>query len=373
MIMNPPGRRLASACLLLAVATFLAACAPTGGPESPMRAVAEPPVSSAPHPASPTPFQVARPTASMAPADMPSFPQQLTSGGCCAYPFWLDDSSTVYYLGRDSAGRSSVMAQGLTAGSPEAVFDRPAWFDADGRFAEYPSGEFTVVSRLSDHVEWRLPTGGRPLKFAPVGSRVAWIVSSNSIANRDQRRSAIWISQIDGDERRRLIDVIGGSLVGWAEDGDALFVSGRLQAQGPAGIWRVALGGVPTLLFEAERVRDVSLSPDRRVLAFYIAFADDVSQDGLWLLDGIRGESTKLEAFGAFRWRGRNRLLVIPLNMNPSPLTLEEYQVGRADPIHEFSFPSLPIADNDWSVSPDGQIVVYRSNLDGNLWWVRLK
>ncbi|MGA9534049.1 MAG: hypothetical protein WBR18_15110 [Anaerolineales bacterium] len=373
--MNPPGRRRLSVWLVLvAAAGSLVACAPNSRSDSPIPPASQAPTSMGPSSTpSATPFQAAISTSSPPPVEPFAKPRQLTSGGCCAYPFWMADSSTVYFLGQGSDGQSRILAQGLSADSPEVAFERPAWFDRMGRFAAYPAGELTIVRRLGDNVEWRIPTGGRPLEFSPDGSQVAWIVSSNSIANRDRLRSAIWSGQFDGSERRHVVDVIGGSLLGWTADSAGLLVSGRLEAQGPAGVWHIELGKEPTLLFNAERVREASLSPEARWLAFYIAFSDDVSQDGLWLLDTVSGESVKLDSFGAFRWRGPDRLLVIPLDPQSDRVVFDEYQPGQADPIGEHSFPSMPIDDNDWSLSPDGRVIVYRSSLDGNLWWASLE
>jgi hypothetical protein len=105
-------------------------------------------------------------------------------------------------------------------------------------------------------------------------------------------------------------------------------------------------------------------------LAFTLAFEADPSRNGLWVVGTSGAAPRQLLSFGSHRWGPADRLFFIPFAPDDPTLTLAAFDpaTGETDMVWEGeAFPG-GIAANDWSVSPDGAWVVYRSAADAALW-----
>jgi hypothetical protein len=157
-------------------------------------------------------------------------------------------------------------------------------------------------------------------------------------------------------------------LIGWAGGSEDLLFSGRLALQGPAGIWRVSLSGSsPRFLWRTENPHGMLLSPDGAWLAFYTSFEDPPGENGIRLLrtDGI--EVRRLDQFGAYRWRDSMNLLIIPFGEDGSLPGLLQIRLPDMQRSEILPGPPLPVASNDWSVSPDGRKLLYLAAVDRSL------
>jgi hypothetical protein len=317
--------------------------------------------------ASPTPA----PTALSAPEAV-----RLTSGGCCAYPAWSPDSHWVLFFDRPAedapAGLYSVPANG---GAVTLVHPRVGVYNPDWTLLAYTQGEGTIVERLADASRWSIPSEGCTVRFSPGSSYVTWGVISSGISFPDLRQRGIWIARVDGSGAREIVTVNGGDLIGWDAGEEAIFVSGRLAPDGPAGVWRIAMeDGAGRLLMAVDRVRSALISPSGGWIAFIVAFDPDPTRNGLWLVQTDGSSVRKLDLFGAYRWRREGELLIIPLDMQAEGPSLWQVDsstgetVRLTDPKHT----KLSIANNDWQPSPDGASIVYLSFQDRNLWLLPL-
>jgi hypothetical protein len=128
------------------------------------------------------------------------------------------------------------------------------------------------------------------------------------------------------------------------------------------------------LLFAVDVPRDVLLSPGGTNLAFSIAFEAGSGRNGLWVLPTNGDTAVKLSHYGAYRWRGEDQLVVIPYDFDAPGAYLLQFDIG-ADLSWSLTSPSmtpLPIANNDWEISPDGLWMVYFSSEDGSLRLLKL-
>lgn len=352
------GRRRAAGVILLG-ASLAAAAALTGAPAAAQRGMG--PEESGLWP-TPTPAP-------------PPGPRRLTADGCCAAPSWSPDSARVVFLDRPSPlAAPGWYAVGLAGSPPERLPYPAGLLSADWSLAAFRAQEDTVVQRLRDGRRWTIPNGGRAVWFAPGGARLAWQEGELRIANPDTRVRTIWVSEADGRAARQLLTVTGGSLLGWIDDG-ALLASGRLSPEGPAGLWRVAAAdGEARLLARSERVRGASISPGGGWVAYYVAAAPDSAQNGLWVVSTRGGAPRELELFGGYRWRSEGLLLVAPLDLQAEGIALWQVEVesGGARRLTDPAAQPLPIAGNDWQVSPDGAWVVYRARPGLGLWALEL-
>jgi hypothetical protein len=82
----------------------------------------------------------------------------------------------------------------------------------------------------------------------------------------------------------------------------------------------------------------------------------------------------RLDLFGGYRWRSRDRLLVIPLELGAGGQRFVEVDVttGAARALTDPTLTPLHIEGGDWALSPDGERVVFVSAEDHNLWVIDL-
>ncbi len=294
----------------------------------------------------------------------------LTEAGCCARHWWSADASKVLYID-DPPGDSPLgIYAALTVGGQVSLVST----SVSGEDLAPQDAPPEVVEALNrGNPAFPLPADADNVRLSSDGTAVAWTVGSSLPVNVDRRQRSLWVVGGPTELRRRLAVLTGGDLVGWAEDGEAVVATGRISADGAPGIWRIPIeGSPPTQLAEAERPRAARLSPAARWLAYYLAFETEPARNGLWIV-GTSGEAARqVPSFGSYRWGADERLFFIPFDPEDRPLTLAAFEpaTGTTEVVREAeAFPG-GIAANDWSVSPDGRWVVYRSATDAALWIV---
>jgi Tol biopolymer transport system component len=301
---------------------------------------------------------------------------RLTDPGCCSRPFWSPDSTRVGFLDKPSSDRpAGVYTVSAHGGGESLVFRQPGLLSNDWSLAAYLQDGETMVMRIADGEHWAIHNEGRGIRFSPSGSSVAWIVASKGASFPDRRQQTIWVARPDGTLAHRVLTITGGGLIGWDDDEQALLLTGRVTATGKTGIWRVDLeSGTRTLLHASDGILDPLLSSDGRWLAFTVALQSDQGQNGLWVMRTDGSVTVKVTPFGAYRWRTKNHLLLIPLDLADPGAALWEVdaEAGSARQLTRPEDVPLPIANNDWAASPDGKSIVYVSSIDRAIWKVDL-
>jgi hypothetical protein len=302
--------------------------------------------------------------------------RQLTQGGCCANPWWSMDSQWILFLDRPDEGEP-VGLYGIPAegGLPDLIFDRMGEYSRDTTLVAYVDRGQAMVERWADGETWRINNEGRAIEFSPSGQTIAWIVSSRGIEHPDLRQRAVWVAERSGLRARELVTVHGGELIGWTGMEDAILVSGRLAPDLPAGLWRIEVAtGAGRLLFEADRIRNPLLSPGGNWVALLVAFDTDVDKNGIWIVGAEAQGARRLDLFGAYRWRQDEALIVVPPDLDQPGISL--WQVAAASGemwrLTDPELTSIPIANNDWEIAPDGSQMVFLSSVDRNLWVLTL-
>jgi hypothetical protein len=322
--------------------------------------------------ATPTPTVVPRPL-------VPGVPPRaiaITAAGCCSYPGWSRDSEWVLYFDAPEGAESSGLYSIPRAGGPATLLThRIGVYSTDWSLVAYPEDGRVYIERWQDGERWTVPSAGREINFSPSALSIAWEIGSSSIQNPDVQVRSVWISDVRGRNPRELVTLHGGRLIGWSQDDEALIVSGRLTPTGPAGIWRIEVeNGAGRLLFDVDDPREALLSTDGSQLAFIVAFETGPDRNGLWILQTNGDGARRLDFFGAYRWRSTDQLVVFPYDLSSSSPYLVQYDTRR-DLWWSLSSPrftQLPIANNDWQISPDGAWLVYQSYTDQSLYLLEL-
>jgi hypothetical protein len=333
---------------------------------------AQPSASETPAPLSPTSTSVPSATATLAPSATP-FPaaRQLTQGGCCVRPFWSPDGSEVRFIDKPSdTAAPGLWGIDLEGGEPYYIAERPGFYSPDETMVVYPSGGQTVIERLDDGETWTVPSGGRPVNFSPDNQQIAWQIASSTI-NFDRRAVQIWVAAVDGSVAREVIRVVGGGLAGWFPDSQRLLITRRAEE---SNLTELAIldsaSGELQVIAAAPRLRGVSLSPQGGWLAYQVTFSGDTGLDGLWLVRADGTQAKRLTVFGAYTWRGDDRLFLIPLVAGAASNRLLEVDAatGLARDLIDPATTPINIAEANWSLSPDGGRLAFVAAEDRNIW-----
>ena len=75
-----------------------------------------------------------------------------------------------------------------------------------------------------------------------------------------------------------------------------------------------------------------------------------------------------------YKWSDDQRLLIIPLDLSqPAHRLLQvEAASGQLQAVTDPAITPFKIANSDWSVSPDGEMMAFVSADDGNIWVLEL-
>ena len=343
-----------------------------------------PPTSSPTASATATPAPTAAPTTTPTPTPNPA-PKtvRLTTGGCCTQPYWSPDSTQVRFIDKRGTGALTGI-WGVPVAEPGTepvlISERVEESLAAGDYLVETTGNSTTIQRLSDSKRWTVPADGRSVLISPARTKIAWVAVDNDLL-LEQQVAVVWVADLDGSGARKVSTLRRGGLSGWISE-DELLVSGR-ESSGSREQVLSALSlnnGAMKELARAERLRGPNLSPSGAWVAYYVTFAADPTQNGLWLArtDGSQRRPISPELFGAYQWRPcpggcspeDERLLIVPFK--PDAVFHELWELdaatGEARQLTDPAITPFKIANGDWRVSPDGRYVAFVESSDRNIW-----
>jgi Tol biopolymer transport system component len=335
-----------------------------------------------------TPIPTLTPTST--PPPTPSL-RQLTTDGCCTQPFWSPDSKQVLFIDQPAPDAPlGIWGQDIARPEhePELITEHIAFYTADLTLRIELDEDTTTLERLpaplteadtqpeAQPESWTVPAEGRRISISPGQTRLAWQVSNRDLPP-ERQVTQVWVANLDGTEAEAVATLPRGGVGGWISD-DMLLLSSRESLQSREQIlYTLSLpDGRLTELVRAEQLRGSLLSPDGTWLAYYIALDEDPTQNGLWLVrtDGTGQRKLDRNLFGAYQWRDSNRLLIVPFQPEAAAHEIWEFNVETekhcrlTDP----AVTPFKIANGDWTISPDGEYVVFVESRDRNIWVLEL-
>lgn len=119
------------------------------------------------------------------------------------------------------------------------------------------------------------------------------------------------------------------------------------------------------------------LNPSCTKLVYYSTFNQNPEENGMWLVDLQTAVPTpqKLPFLGLYRWRDDQNLLYAPFDPTAASHSIYQFTVttGQNTLLVDGTQRPFLIANNNWSVAPDGRAIVFLAStgsaLDG-LWLV---
>src|SRR5262249_19227859 len=146
-------------------------------------------------------------------------------------------------------------------------------------------------------------TSGAIPSFSPDGMHLLWHDPTTETAPGTVAvPSNIWISNVDGTERKLITKLPGG--VSWL-DNDRILITVReaRSLRTDFEIYTISTGQA-VLLFYATSVRATSIAPGGRYLMYYQTMQQDPTANGLYVIETKSGATPqKLPFFGSWRWR----------------------------------------------------------------------
>ena len=337
-----------------------------------------------PHPTDePTirPTNLSTATTIPSPTPIPAQLIQLMDGTCCASPSWYLDSETILFIDKPNADAPTGMYS-VRIDAPnvsELWSERIAFYTRDFDYAQIPEQAGTRIIRLSDNKEMRVRNGGRTVQFSPDRTRILWTETRETFP-LENRVTNVMLAPIDFDagtvgQAERITQTLRGG-ASWL-DNKRLLLNGRVSRESNQSRTYVydLTTGAETEIFRAERSRLTTVSRDGSWIAYVIVNDKNAERNGLWVERADGTDEKKVELFGAAQWRDGSRLIVAPFEMG-APVSdtkqthaFYEYDAERGE-TKRLTPPSAPfkIASGDWSISPDGNKIVFVHAADNNLW-----
>lgn len=289
---------------------------------------------------------------------------RLTDPGCCTGLFWSPDGRILFL--DDPPGAEPLGIWSVDPGQPEEparLFHRwAALFTEDMAFEMKTGGSATELLPLSDGEVITVPAGGRPIRLSPGGGRAGWTTSPD--VPYERRIADVWVANLGDTAGTRIASVPRGSIVAWISE-TSLLVRGRDALSASEDVlWTVDAGsGARNEIARGERLRGEAVSPGGRWIAFYIVNSPQEDRNGMWLVspDGSPPRRMANVAFGAYRWRDADRLLVVPLDYGAPAHRLLSVDARdlNVEAVTDPALQSFRIANGEWSPSPDGRWVAF--------------
>ncbi len=307
--------------------------------------------------------------------------RQLSFDGCCAGAWWAADSQALHLLDRpEGAAQTGIYAIPVwpPGSPPEMVDTRLNMLQSGTRHLVRPAGDHSIVKEVESGLEWPLPTGGNPVRLSEDGLRAVWWEARGGRAQIDAL-GRVFSSTIDGADAGQVAALYGVEVLAFIPGSHDLLILGRPHADRALyQLLRVdSATGQSQELASGLWLDEVALSPGGSWVAYTISLdAQNPEANGVWVAPTAAGgvAARKLEVHGAYRWRDDRRLVYVPMIPGAPSHALVEYDTesGGSSLLYDPAEMPLRITGNDWSVSPDGSLLAFRSAEDRNIWVVDL-
>ncbi|MCB0213454.1 MAG: PD40 domain-containing protein [Anaerolineae bacterium] len=344
---------------------------------TPVAIAAQPTVTDTPLPI-PTPSPTANPTATVTPS--PEL-RQLVQGGCCVQPFFSPNGQQVLFIDKpDAEAPVGIYGIDLThpPATPTLINDVIGFRSPDRTIVATMDGDLAQFVDETSGERWRVDTGGNWPTYSPDAQQILW-EARDAEGAFDARQTDVWLADLRGNNPRLITTVRGGGVVGWLPDKQRLVLTSRdVPGEDIQSLWVLDINtGQKNMLAREKRLRGITISPGGQWIVFFVTFSNTPGNSGIWLANPAGTILQKLDVpgFGAYHWRNDTTLIYIPMRQTPT----DSMQLWSVDVVANTSQPLtdptqlvFSISNGDWTVSPDGQNVVFVNSVDQNLWLINL-
>lgn len=292
--------------------------------------------------------------------------RQVGMGGCCFGAWWqANDSQSLYVIDGALGQAANVYQLPLAGGDPVLVQPAPApFFSADGSHEILYQPDKTIVRRLSDATEWQILIQGYYPMLSPDNQQFAWVDTNDQLwlgTLEGESPTVIWQNQQPASDSLSVRWLDAQRLIISQRDDNRLTTLSVLNTADNSlytlGTWY--------------NLRTVTIAPGGEQLIFFSLFNPIADYDGAFLLDIVpNAVPQKLPWFGDYRWRDSHGLFYITFDPLTDIQQLHFYDLitGQSMPLTDPVTQPFTIANGDWSVAPNGEMIAFQAAQDGNLW-----
>lgn len=314
------------------------------------------------------------------PLPRPSQPQpdgewtmrRLTFDGCCPGAWWNPmEANLLYVIDGTQGQRAGIFEWNTDEGVLVNVVGQapPPYLSADGTHSIERRGDQFGIWRLADNTEWMVNTSGEWPSLNVDNTKVMWSAGSEiPLPGEEDPRRDIWIADADGGNTRMLLSEPGISAQ-WL-DSTRLLITRREELTTTIRVFDTT-DDTSFTLGSWNWLRSLSVAPGGERLMFYTAYDPDPSVNGMYTIETQpEAQAQQLAWFGAWRWRDADSLFYLPLDPTTSLHTLHYYHIptGEDRALTDPATTPFTVANGDWSVSPDGNQIVFWNAQDMTLW-----
>jgi hypothetical protein len=296
----------------------------------------------------------------------------------------------VRFIDQDpQTGRTGLFGLDITRPESEPYFitDRLGFYSPDGRLLAYPDRAtgLAVIEDLETGETWSLDLQESPPSFTPDGQKLFWVETNRDLPF-EQRVSTLWLADLQGKDRRRLITLRRGYPLAWLDNNTLLISAAEETPAANSSFEKTILArlsledGSLTELFRVERPRGISLNRARTDLVYYSTLTENGEGNGVWRVDLTEEIPTpqRLPFLGSYHWQNNQTLIYIPFAHEAESHFFYSYNLltGETRQLTSADQPLITVTNNDWAVSPDGTKIVLMASKNkklAGLWLVELK
>jgi hypothetical protein len=292
--------------------------------------------------------------------------RQLGAEGCCFGAWWAGDDSQNLYVTDGAAGQTASVYQiPLAGGSPIALQTAPAPFlSGDGSHEIRYEADKTVIRRLADGQEWQILLAGFYPVLSPDHQQVMWMDDA----------SQLWLAALEGGSPtvvwRATTRLPDPPTVRWL-DSQRILIAQR-DSQRMTTLEVLTLPESSTYrLGTWYNLRTLTIAPGGAHLIFFSLFNPDPANNGAFLLDvAPTAQPQALPWFGDYRWRDSHSLFYITFDPQTDFQQLHFYDLrtGQSSALTDPATHAFTIANGEWSVASNGEVIAWREARDGHLW-----
>lgn len=335
-----------------------------------------PPANSQRPPGSAAPLRALEPL----PTDAEWQLRQIAPDGCCGL-FWWDatDPTALYVVDGPPGSTASVLRWDYNTQTAHTTVEQapPRHTSPDGTLEITQRNSATVVTEKATGQQFTVNTSGQLPSANPNNTRLLWETTNGRfVPGGAQPIITIWMSDINGENGRLVREQRGGA-ASWL-DSDRLLLSvptADLQVRSLSVLNVVTGEETPLGIFRT--LRNLSIAPGGDSLLFYLAFQDDPANNGVYLLRTDAGPfptPTRLDWFGAWRWRDAQTLYLLPFDPATDRHTLAylDLRLGAQQTLFTPADGAFSVMNGVWEVNADGTRIVFQNADDRALWMLEL-
>jgi hypothetical protein len=292
--------------------------------------------------------------------------------GCCLAFWWHPaDANRLFAIDGTVGQIANIIEWNMSSGGPTSLFGQapPPMLSPDGTHQIVAANGQVSIRRLADNAEWVVQTQGAVPAVSTDNSRLLWLVSNGQdVPGARDPFVQVWMSALDGQNARQIVGEEGIS-ARWL-DGSRLLLSTSERTLTTLTIYNT----VDDTSFELgtwDRMRGTTIAPGGNRLMFYRSFQANPDENGVYVIDVQPGaQPQKLPWFGGWRWRDADSVYYIPFDPANNVQKLAYFHVpsGESRLLTDPTTTPFTIANGDWSVSADGQQIVFLNAADNTLW-----